>query len=214
LTNEAILAKNSLTDEGLWLFLFDLVSPDGLHLRITSNNDDVIWQGNTYVAFPIEMDEYKENAKGELPSLSLRVSNVTRAIQAYVENDPDFGSNWDVTLNVVYLLSLTKSITTDRPSELTLFFISLGVSCDEQWCTFNLGMENPLRNQFPYRKFAPMQCQASFKNPDTGCPYTGADSHCDKTLEACKNKFGSNADIPFVGFPGIPTGQGVYKVDS
>ncbi|WP_201353816.1 hypothetical protein [Hydrogenimonas urashimensis] len=214
MTPEAIAAKNSLTDTGAWLLLLKIYSPkQDLTLRVTNNTADVVWKGDTYQAFPFDIGEYKEGVKGEFPSLQLKVSNVTRIMQGYVENDEDFGSGWDVDLFVVYepTPAVDGTVTTDRDAELHLTFVSSGASCDETWCVFSLGMENPLRRIFPYRRFVPNQCQAKFKVSDTGCPYAGSDDTCDYTLSDCKSKFG-DSDVPFVGFPGIPTGRGVFKI--
>ena len=210
MTPEAVLAKNSIADTGAWLLLLKLYSPSqNLILRVTNNTADVTWKGDVFAAFPFDVGEFKEGIKGEFPSLQLKVSNVTRVMQGYVEADADFGSGWTVDLDVVY--EPDGNTTTDRDSELHLEFETTGVSCDEAWCIFSLGMENPLRRQFPYRKFIPNHCQAIFRKPDTGCPYAGADETCSYTLDDCKAKFGSG-DIPFLGFPGIPTGRGVFKV--
>ena len=215
LTPEAIAAKNALEDGGIWLVLLDIYSSKlGINIRITNNNSNVIWNGVTYQAVPFELGEYKEGIKGEFPSLELKISNVDRTVQGYIESDDDFGSGWGVDLYIIYEPNPPSSgdVTTTRPDELHLYFETTGVTCDEVWASFGLGMENPLRIQFPHRKFIPNQCQAVFKNPDTGCVYSGADTECSYTLSDCKAKFGDGADLPFLGFPGIPTGRGVFKI--
>ena len=215
LSLSAIQAKNSLDSKGVWFILITLYSPKlDITLRLVANTADIIWKGERFQAFPIKIGEFKEAVKGQLPSLSLQVSNAQRIVQGYVEQDPDFGSGWTATLDVIYLESPAEDgdITTDVDSELTMKFITTGVSCDEKWASISLGIMNPLREQMPFRKLSPTTCQAVFKDPSSGCPYSGTDTTCDKTLEACKTKFGEGNSIPFLGFPGIPSGHGVFKV--
>ncbi len=216
LSLKAIQAKNSLSDGGLWLIPLTIYSPElDMTFRLVANTEDLVWNGERFQAFPIKIGELKEAIKGQLPSLQLQVSNVQRMLQGYIEQDPNFGSNWQVTLEVVYIPDPEREgdVTHDGPSELSMNFISTGVSCTEQWVTINLGMENPLRLQCPHRKFAPHTCQAQFKNPETGCTYDGTEyTTCDKSIEACKARFGEDALLPFVGFPAIPVGHGVFKI--
>ncbi len=211
----AIQAKNSLHTNGIWFILLSLYSPKlNLHIYLVSNTSDVVWKGTRYQAFPMKIGEFKEGIKGKLPSLSLQVSNVQRIIQGYVEQDPDFGSGWDVTLDVIFEPTPESNgdVVTDVDSELSMSFVSTGVSCDESWVNITLGVENPLREQMPHRKLSPSNCQATFKDAVSGCPYVGTDSTCTKTLSDCETKFGEGNDIPFLGFPGIPVGHGVFKV--
>jgi len=208
---DAIIAKNSLDDGGLWAFLLKLESPKlGITIHLTRNTDDITWNGVTYTAASFNIGDYKEGIKGQLPSLSLTVSNVDRVVQSYVEQDPDFGSNWNVDLYVLYLPA-PVNLTTTRTEELHYHFLSISVECNETTAVFRLGMENPLKQLSPKNKLIPNYCQATFKVAETGCPYTGTATTCEKTLAACKAYF-PNTDVPFGGFPAIPTGAGVFKV--
>lgn len=112
LDSAALLIKNQLVDTGSWVLLLDLASPDGLTtIHICSNTVDVVKDGITYIAFPFDLDNITENAKGELPTLSLKVSNVNRLVQSYIEQDETLGSNWDVTLQVVHSSGRQNYIT-------------------------------------------------------------------------------------------------------
>jgi len=158
--------KNSLTDTGSWLLLIDLFNQDeSVHISICSNTEDVTWNSTDYIAFPFDIDDVPETSHGQLPTIGLKVSNVQRIVQGYVENDPDYGSGWKVELRVVH----TSNIESSTP-EIALEFTSLSVGADESFVTFQLGMPNPIRMQFPRRKFLPNACQHTFK--DSGCGYT------------------------------------------
>ena len=213
MTADAIVAKNSLGDGGLWVFLYKFYSPNlNKTFGLTNAGVDITWNGFLYRDFWLIMEEIKDTVKGELSRVVLRVSNVDRVIQGYVESDPDFGSGWDINLDIVYLNSRPQGpIDITNPSEISMRFKSAGVSCNNEHAVFTLGMDNPILYQFPNRKLSPTHCQATFKVPETGCNYAGTDTSCEYTLSDCKSKFG-NAEIPFVGFPGIPTGAGVFKI--
>jgi phage-related protein len=44
------------------------------------DNRDIIWQGKTYLAFPIEADGFEYNGQGQLPRPKIRVSNILGTI--------------------------------------------------------------------------------------------------------------------------------------
>lgn len=112
LSSASLLVKNSLVDTGSWIILLDLVSPDTLtHLRICSNTENVIKDGEVYNAFPFEIDEVTENTSGELPILNLKVNNINRLVQSYVEQDETLGSDWDITLQIIHSSNMQNYAT-------------------------------------------------------------------------------------------------------
>lgn len=103
LSSAAVLVKNSLVDTGSWVLFLTLESPiDGTVIRICSNTKDISRDGVIYAAFPFELDEITEASSGSLPLLTLRVSNVNRLVQSYIEQDVNLGSGWLVTLEVIH----------------------------------------------------------------------------------------------------------------
>jgi len=54
---------------------------------------------NKYIAFPFELEPTKQTSKGEIPTLTVRVSNITRLIQPYLEAlDGGIGSIVKITV--------------------------------------------------------------------------------------------------------------------
>lgn len=49
----------------------------GVNLK---NNGDVVWNGNTYLQFPIEADGFEYSGNGQLPRPKIRVSNILSTI--------------------------------------------------------------------------------------------------------------------------------------
>ncbi len=201
LSNATKIIKNSLTNTGAWLVLLTLKSKDeSVTLRLCSNTDNITFQTQEFIAFPFQVDEITESNKGELPSISITMSNVERLVQAYVEQDETLGSGWSVHIDIVHTSTLLREIDYD--------FITTGVSADEASVVFTCGMQNPLRYQFPRVRMLPNACQHQFKKG--GCTYAGSDVTCKKTLADCRAKFSGAARIPILAFPGIPT-VGIYR---
>lgn len=192
--------KNSLHDVGSWLVLLSVKNQDdSIVFDIVANTDDVAWNGKTFTAFPFSMQEITESTKGSLPTFTLSVSNVERVIQSYIESDITHGSGWTVDMMVVHSSNLSQT-----SPEVQFSFTTLSVIADETNVTFTIGMQNPIRQQFPRRKMMTNYCQHTFKQG--GCTYAGADESCGKTLANCRAKFVGQKRIPALLFAGIPTG--------
>ena len=80
---------------GSLIELFELTTDAALHGSATTyrfhagtneiNNGNIIWDGNTYIAIPLEADGFKY-ANGQLPRPTLTISNVTNVITAILLN--------------------------------------------------------------------------------------------------------------------------------
>lgn len=199
LSTVAALEKNKLHSDGVWFVLLDIVVPElSQTIRIVRNTEDVVWNGNTYIAFPFELGNLTDDAKGSIPSLELKVSNVTKAIQYYLEQ-ANGGTNGTVILRVV----LNKNIESDIP-ELEEWFTVTNTKADAQWVTFTLGVKYPAGARRPLRRYIKNFCPYKYKGLECGATATQAD--CPKTLTGCRER---NNAPRFGGDPSIPQG-GVY----
>ena len=70
------------------LFVLDLAlfgqGPVRFHAGTNALQQRIVWQGNAYEAFPIEVEGFEFNGNGQVPRPRLRVANVTGAITALV----------------------------------------------------------------------------------------------------------------------------------
>ena len=201
-------AKNAFGQDSAWLMLLTLTlpSPDNTVFRIVPNTEDIVFQGNTFTAFPVQIELPKETNSGEIPSISLQVSNVTRVLQTHVEAlNGALGAT-------VELIIVNAGLLSENYAELTMEFEVLQVTCTAQWATLKCGASNPLRRRFPCDKYFAGHCNWQFNSPAvraaaTGigaeCAYTGSDTTCDRTLAACEAK---NNAPRFGGFPGLQSG--------
>ncbi len=174
-----IREKNRLATPNPWIVLLDIVPDDSHKLCFCSGNEDIPFGGKTYSAFPFILDTTTENNKGEIPSVSLKVANVTQVIHACLEElDGAVGSS--VTIRVVNAAYLSEDY-----SELEMTFTVLSTTADEEWIEFTLGAPNPLRRRFPVYRFISGHCNWDFRGLE--CGYHGtAFAECDRSWEQCR----------------------------
>lgn len=187
-----ILEKNKLASTGAWLLLLDVNLPDTSVLRLARNTDNVTFGGNTYTAFPFEIEASNEGSQGEIPTVTLRLSNVTRNLQGYLEAQGG-AVGASVVLTVVSSLYLAENY-----SELQLTYDVLAATADAQWVVFTLGAAFPQRRRFPLLRAIAHHCAWTYKGRE--CNYGGGLTACKRTLADCQAH--ANA-ARFGGRPGL-----------
>jgi len=210
LTLASALQKHQVAGTAPWYVLLDIYpNKDDLTvvLRVARNTDDVVWQGNTYVAFSFEIDSVEENSNGQLPNVTVRVSNVSRSVQGQLE--PYSGG---VGAKVVLTVVQSSDLAGDPVQQFTWTIIE--ASADENWVTFVLGAPNPLRRSFPQGQFVKNHCRWRYNTPamqavadpaGSQCGYLGVLATCDLTLNGTNGcRVHANQDR-FGGEPGIET---------
>jgi len=208
----AFIEKNKMASANAWLVLLQITMPDNTVFRVCANNEDVTWPvtaGNIYTAFPFELDEIGDSSKGEVPSFSIKVSNITRTLIPYLE-DQDGLIDSTVKLYIANSVNVTtEAIGTgvnNNSPEIELDYNITDSSYDAQWVYFTLGAMNPFNRRFPRNKVWKNIC--SYKEFKGGrCQYVGAETICDRSLATCRDTM--NNAINFGGKPGVGT-KGVY----
>jgi phage-related protein len=183
-----------------WLVLLDIAIEGEDTMYLVNNNEDVVFDGRTYIAFAFTVDQPKESSKGEIPSIQLQVANATRTLQTYVEQYQG-GVGSSVTIRIVNAGCLAEDY-----AELTTVMQVLACRCTAQWVTFTLGAINPLNRKFPPDQYIAMHCRFTFKGYH--CGYAGAATTCSRTLDNCQLLGNSSR---FGGFPGLD-GRGIRLV--
>lgn len=215
--------KNKVSQDQPWLLFLSMTNVKGdLTIRLVRNTENITFKGHEYIAFPFEIDSIPEATKGALPQVAVKVSNVDRQIQTYVEKDETFGSGWSVTLSLAHYSQLNGTTIEDQVAEIEHEWRSLDITADNEVLNINLGVQNPLNIQFPRQKYTGGFCQRIF-NDGEGCPYATQGinigyTSCKKTLDQCKqrfseyrtNSYGQRIGLPFLAFNGIET-RGIYK---
>ena len=216
--------KNKISQDQPWLLFLTMTNvAKTLTLRLVRNTENITFKGHEYIAFPFEIDNIPEASIGSLPTLAIKVSNVDRQIQTYVEQDDTFGSGWEVIISLAHISQLNGTNLEDHVAEIEHKFQSLDLTADNESLVINLGVRNPMLVQFPRQQYAGGFCQRTF-NDGQGCPYATQGKagttfeQCKRTLANCKERFDTNRvnslgekiGLPFLAFNGIET-RGIYK---
>lgn len=199
----AILEKNKLNGDGAFLILLEIVLDAQTTLYFVRNNEDIVWNGRTWTAFPFDLDDETEDSRGEIPTLKVKVSNVTRTIQYYVEST-NGGVGATVRIRVVH----SKHLDLTTP-ELEAEFEVVDVSTNALWVEFELGPGYPIMSRRPERRFLKNHCPFEYETGGECCVDPAKFviyPTCGHTLADCRLR--GNADR-FGGEPTIP-GGGIY----
>lgn len=199
-----ILQKNRLHSDEVWLFLLDIALPDNTTLYFVRNNEDITFNGQLYTALPFDLEPTRETSRGELPTITLRISNITRFVQAYLE-DPEINGAIASTVTVRLVHTSDLSGGTDF-SELQMDFEVIATESDPYFVHFTLGSPNPMNRRYPFYRYLANHCPWQFNqlpgkeglSPE--CGYTGADTSCNRSLADCQGKNNSGR---FGGCPGL-----------
>ena len=86
LSSIAIEEKNKLSTDSLWYLAMKVTIPGSTPtiVYVVKNTEDITWAGQTWQAFPFEIDPIAAGNKGEVPRVDVRISNVNRVLEGYV----------------------------------------------------------------------------------------------------------------------------------
>ena len=179
-----VTEKNKLHSTDPWLILLDITLTDSTPIRLVRNTEDVTYNTNTYTAFPFDLSIVESNSTGQIPTVTLKVCNITRLLTPYLES-LDGGLESTVKVTVVNAGLLSESY-----SELDMDFTVMGCEADAHWVTWTLGMANPINRRFPLYRFLANHCAWTFTGGvavgvNVECGYTGAYTTCNRTLSDC-----------------------------
>lgn len=206
LTSELLAEAYSLTNIAPWMFLFDIHATDTDLFYLTSNNEAVTFDGHTYQPFPIVISDFNQDNEGNLPSLTVTVSNVSREVEAYVES----GAILDRT---VYIRVVHADHLDDASHQIIDRFIVTECSSTVESISFTLGLPNLFEISFPRQRYIRGRCRHKYKSLQ--CGYAGSIAACDKTLDGVNGCRVHGDDeinrglarlhpLRYGGFPGIP----------
>ena len=199
LSTLAKIAKNDIASDTPFIVLLEIkLKGDDESIYICHNNDDVMWNGQLWQAFPFELGEVKEDGTGSLPSIDLSVDNTGRALDYYL-NQGDGGVQSTVILRVVIPSDEVPGV-----AEIEEIFSVEDTTVTEQYVKFSLGNAYPASIMRPVGVYKKNACPYKYKGVECAC--TSELTDCDHTLTACRARGNSKR---FGGFAGIPQG-GLY----
>ena len=172
-----VLEKNKLSSTTPWLILLEINVPSipPTTVYLVRNTENITFNSQEYTAFPFELDVSKQVSKGDIPTIEVRVSNVTRTTQAYLE-DCDGLVDTQMTVRVV-AKPTGESVYYEAQS---WTYDVLAVHSDANYVYFTLGAPNPLSKRFPVHRYIAFNCRWRFRVNSSvvapECGYTGNDS--------------------------------------
>jgi len=178
------------------IHLYTLYDFDGAghNLNYAAYDQDVSFNSITFAKFPISHESVSENSSGQIDSVKIKVANVNRLIQGYLDQWNLRGKKVDIITVFADQLSnpLYKTIDT--------FYID-SYTADQNIVEFTLSSKfDVLDVNIPSRKFLRNFCQWKFKGVE--CGYGGAETSCTKIKNDCETV--KNNLVRFGGFPSIP----------
>ncbi|PWM78780.1 MAG: hypothetical protein DBY32_04720 [Phascolarctobacterium sp.] len=199
LSTLAVIAKNELASDTPFIILLEIqLAGDDESIYICRNNEDVVWNGQLWQAFPFDLGEVKEDGTGSLPSIDLSVDNTGRALDYYL-NQGGGGVNSRIILRVVI-----PSEDIPAEAEIEEIYSVTSTTVTEQYVKFSLGNAYPAQSRRPIGVYKKNACPFKYKGVE--CAATSDLPDCDHTLTACRERGNSKR---FGGFAGIPQG-GLY----
>ena len=168
LSSTLIAEKNKLSSNSAWIALLEIIVPTYGTIRICKNNVDIVFGGETYTAFPVEIDTSSWTSKGDIPTLGIRVSNIANTFNQILRE-----YNAGIGGEVIFTLVSSEHLTEDY-AELQRTFTILEASVDNYWVNWTLGSSNPLRQRFPLFTYMAHYCNwvQHFKGPE--CKFSGS----------------------------------------
>lgn len=215
----ALIAQKNKAAGSPWVALLDVSLPDGTFFRPCNYDQNIVFNGNTYTAFPFIIGDVKESSRGTLEQITLAVTNVSREIQSYLEEFDLIGQSVTIRVVNVDLLGNPAFCLEDGPYQIKQ------APWDEKNVNFTLGAFNVLEKPLPWLRYDRYMCQYVFGSAWCGWTagkglnvnFPNADTAtCDHTLSGpngCKahaNYQPGTKALRFGGFPGIPGPRNLY----
>lgn len=229
-TPESIVSEiNKLAPSAvIELFVLDPTSVGGeeilyFHAGTNGLTQNVTWQGQVYVRYPIEASGFEINGQGQVPRPKLKISNHLSVVSALLLLYRDLVGTKITRKRTLkkYLdaVNFTGGVNEladpdahfnddvfyiDRKALETRDVVEFELSSTLDLAGVRLPRRQIIQNLCPW-KYRGAECgytgESYFTTDDTATEIESQDS-CGKRLTSCKARFGEVEQLPFGGFPG------------
>lgn len=187
--------KNAQVNQPINLYTIVDYIGDGSDLRLAEYKTDVVFDGITYIKFPISREATTENVTGEIDVVKIKLANVSRLIQYYLEHY-DLGGK-KVIIKQVWADDLDD---TENVRE-EVYYIDRYTANDkvvEFECSSKFDVQG---EEIPRGRYYRATCGVKeFKDSD--CGYSGPFAICNRTIANCRER----ENIKRIrAFPSTPT---------
>ena len=185
------------------------------HAGTNELSGNIVWAGTTYTRFPVQADGFEYAGTGQLPTPNITIANLNSLLTyALLEVNAYTPGNDLINAKVTRIRTLKKYLDASNftggsnpdadpqaefPRE--IYNISRKTAETRDVISWDLASAFDMQGVRAPKRQAIHMCQWIYKGPE--CGYTGSLPACLKTLDDCKAHFGSNAALPFGGFPGV-----------
>jgi len=192
---DATFKQEKAKQENRPIYLYIIEDYDGASdLYLPSYDEDVVYDSVTYSRFPITHEFTGENNQGQIDQVKVRLSNVSRLIQLYLEQ-------YDFRGKKVVIRTVWANQLADPDAHIDDIFYIDNYTADQSNVEFTLtGKFDVLGLDLPALRYARNYCSWKFKSNE--CGYAGAETSCDKTQQRCKQLDNYQR---FGAFPSVPT---------
>lgn len=198
-------------------------TPYRFHAGVNGLGNNVVWQGNTYTAFPIQASGFEWSGRGTLPTPKLLASDASGAIGALCRQFADLVgakvtrkrtlAKYLDAVNFPGGVNATADPTAEFPDDVYTVFRKARER-PRQFVEFELSPAFNVQGvRLPRRQVLANICSWRYRSAEcgyTGGPVAKADDTatadpqldvCGLRLTSCKLRFGATAELPFGGFP-------------
>lgn len=209
--------KNQLATIERFAWLYEVTvptTPNNTIYRLTRQPESISFQGQTYSPFPISHSVVTRDNSGDLPTIQLQVSNISREIIGTMENH-----NGLVGQRVLIRLVNSVNFGDDAVPVAEESFVIQAAGVDRDRANFTLGGKNLLNAPVPKSRMTRFHCRHQYRSAACGYSLDPSDANyiatCDKSLEGANgcavhgDSYTAAGLTPihpqrFGGFPGIP----------
>jgi phage-related protein len=197
-----IKKKNEAKNQPIFLYKIWNVHQDGeghwRDLYFTLNDDNFIFQNQLYESFPLGHDSIGTSTTGQINSVKLTLSNVSRLIQSYLEL-------YDLRTKRLDIITVFRDLDEADAYLIDTFYID-NYTAGEADAVFSITTRFAATNfKLPGRKYDRNRC--AWKILGNGdCQYAGGETVCDKTLTRCRVLLNS---ARYGGMPSVPA-RGIF----
>lgn len=173
------------------------------HAGTNDVGSDIVWDGDTYTAFPVKAEGFEQTTQGSAPRPRFIVSNTTGMVGLLVRDLEDLIGAKVIRKRTLaqYLDGMPGADPTQHFADDT-FIVERKVSENIEQIVFELASALDVHGlRLPARI---IQASVCTWNDAAICTYS-VGGVCDKTLDGaagCKFHWGASAELPFGGFPG------------
>jgi lambda family phage minor tail protein L len=184
---------------------------------------DIVWNGVSYSRYPVEARGFQYEGQGSLPRPTLTVSNALSLITTLMLDHGDLVGSTVTRIRTLrkYLdaVNFTGDTNADAdpfaefPRE--IYQVDRKTVENREVVSFELAASFDVAGvRLPRRQIVQNVCTWTYRGE--GCGYTGLGSFdlqgnavplsadiCPHTIEGCKARFGTNAELPYGGFPSV-----------